>query len=512
TQVRTVLLYGIPIVSLYIDGLERLCLAQISNILLKKFSYNEIHNRRVALGITCVQCTPVQLEILRRAGAMPISSRRCGMITRREAERLCKSFIGDNSPPRLPKDFAFNVHHNCAWGCRGWFIPTRYNSSRAKCIKCQYCNIFFSPNKFIFHSHQTESSGKYIQPIAANFNSWRRHLMLTGKPTVELAYIWEDVKAMFNGGTRKRYSPTTSSPMANSGLCSENKKQNIDIENDKRTVEKQYNCSNLSPAPIPGELISVSEINARSTNFVNDFSSVSDCIPSVHPNTTVNTASDEKMLKWIYGDSNMNTKIVPVDYMLMMNYMCHYGSNNSHVINYSRQTKINEPIRQYVVHKNYFEEAPSINGDGKKIVSSSFSKMFSAFKPIIKPKNSIESVDSSAVKRPMSFPLFCLNVSAPQVISYDQHDKNASLTDSEMCEPSMCENSSSQSYDDIANIAKDDVVIDIENSEDDMTSMCKLNNKYTNNTLKTYIPDNADVNINDVYIDVVAYNNEEDRV
>lgn len=78
SQVGTVLLYGVPIVSLVIEGNERLCLAQISNTLLKQFSYNEIHNRRVALGITCVQCTPVQLEILRRAGAMPVSSRRCG--------------------------------------------------------------------------------------------------------------------------------------------------------------------------------------------------------------------------------------------------------------------------------------------------------------------------------------------------------------------------------------------------------------------------------------------------
>ncbi|BFG06669.1 uncharacterized protein DMAD_13631 [Drosophila madeirensis] len=76
-HVSSVLLYGIPIVSLYIEGQERLCLAQISNTLLKQFSYNEIHNRRVALGITCVQCTPVQLEILRRAGAMPVRSARC---------------------------------------------------------------------------------------------------------------------------------------------------------------------------------------------------------------------------------------------------------------------------------------------------------------------------------------------------------------------------------------------------------------------------------------------------
>ncbi|XP_055385523.1 probable cyclin-dependent serine/threonine-protein kinase DDB_G0292550 [Condylostylus longicornis] len=219
-QVSTVLLYGIPIVSLYIESQERLCLAQISNTLLKQFSYNEIHNRRVALGITCVQCTPVQLEILRRAGAMPVSSRRCGMITRREAERLCKSFLGDNSPPRLPDDFAFNVHHECAWGCRGSFLPSRYNSSRAKCIKCSYCGLFFSPNKFIFHSHRIGPTDKYIQPDAANFNSWRRHMKLSGNPAEEIIHAWEDVKAMFNGGTRKRLISNESSSITSSSIIS----------------------------------------------------------------------------------------------------------------------------------------------------------------------------------------------------------------------------------------------------------------------------------------------------
>ncbi|KAG8440794.1 hypothetical protein GDO86_006506 [Hymenochirus boettgeri] len=210
-QVGETSLYGVPIVSLVIDGQERLCLAQISNTLLKSYSYNEIHNRRVALGITCVQCTPVQLEILRRAGAMPISSRRCGMITKREAERLCKSFLGEHQPPKLPENFAFDVVHECAWGCRGSFIPARYNSSRAKCIKCSYCGLYFSPNKFIFHSHRTPDS-KYTQPDAANFNSWRRHLRLSD-PTAsdDLAHSWEDVKAMFNGGTRKRAFPSPAS-------------------------------------------------------------------------------------------------------------------------------------------------------------------------------------------------------------------------------------------------------------------------------------------------------------
>ncbi|XP_046544237.1 SKI family transcriptional corepressor 1 homolog-B-like isoform X1 [Haliotis rubra] len=202
-HVTNVMLVGIPIVSLFIDGKERLCLAQISNTHLKSYSYNEIHNRRVALGITCVQCTPVQLEILRRAGAMPVSSRRCGMITKREAERLVKSFLEDNTPPKLPEDFSFDVQHDCGWGCRGFFEPSRYNSSRAKCIKCRFCNIYFSPNKFIFHFHRAPDA-KYNHPDAANFNSWRRHLKLTEGAADDITFLWEDVKAMFNGGSRKR--------------------------------------------------------------------------------------------------------------------------------------------------------------------------------------------------------------------------------------------------------------------------------------------------------------------
>ncbi|XP_010116341.1 PREDICTED: SKI family transcriptional corepressor 2-like, partial [Chlamydotis macqueenii] len=67
-------------------------------------------------------------------------------------ERL---FWGETRPPKLPDNFAFDVSHECAWGCRGSFIPARYNSSRAKCIKCSYCSMYFSPNKFIFHSHRT---------------------------------------------------------------------------------------------------------------------------------------------------------------------------------------------------------------------------------------------------------------------------------------------------------------------------------------------------------------------
>ncbi|XP_060068857.1 SKI family transcriptional corepressor 1-like [Ylistrum balloti] len=264
-HVGSVILQGVPIVSLFIDQKERLCLAQISNTLLKNYSYNEIHNRRVALGITCVQCTPVQLEILRRAGAMPISSRRCGMITLREAERLVKSFLEDNSPPKLPENFRFDVKHECGWGCTGQFEPSRYNSSRAKCIKCVVCNAYFSPNKFIFHFHRTPDS-KYNHPDAANFNSWRRHLKLCDPcEKDDITCAWEDVKAMFNGGNRKRVmssSHGSSSRVLPSKLEPSEKKTRLRL--DDCVVNKPMYPSPYSPFPLlslPGKPYQFGQLN-----------------------------------------------------------------------------------------------------------------------------------------------------------------------------------------------------------------------------------------------------------
>nr|CDS26304.2 Nuclear pore complex protein Nup153 [Hymenolepis microstoma] len=224
TSLSTFHLFGEPLACLVLNGEERLCLAQISTRLLRDFTYNEIHNRRVALGITCVQCSPPQLDLLRRVGAMPLSSRRCGTITKREAQRLVESFLQHYLPaakPRLPENFAFEVIHHCGWGCTGFFVPARYNSSRAKCVQCTFCHAFFSPNKFIFHCHSATETGvqpsltTYRHPDAANFNAWRRHLLLADpNPPDTLLFAWEDIKAMFNGGnrTKKTTSITLPSP------------------------------------------------------------------------------------------------------------------------------------------------------------------------------------------------------------------------------------------------------------------------------------------------------------
>ena len=180
---------------------------------------------------------------------MPSASRRCGVITKREAERLVKLFVGDSPPPRLPADFVFSVRHSCGWGCGGSFLPARYNSSRAKCIKCDYCGDFFSPNKFIFHFHRTPGS-TYRHPDAANFNSWRRHLMLdSDRPPEDLMHAWEDVKATFNSGKRKRHARTNASSSSNG--CSAPVQRYSDISSEVHPAFTQFNSYPINSTHMP---------------------------------------------------------------------------------------------------------------------------------------------------------------------------------------------------------------------------------------------------------------------
>ena len=44
-EVGTVTLNDVQLISLIVNNEERVCLAQLSNTLLKDYSYNEIHNR-----------------------------------------------------------------------------------------------------------------------------------------------------------------------------------------------------------------------------------------------------------------------------------------------------------------------------------------------------------------------------------------------------------------------------------------------------------------------------------
>lgn len=104
--------------------------------------------------------------------------------------------------------------------------------------RCSYCDSFLSPNKFIFHSHRLPNI-TYVQPDSPNFNAWRRHLRLHNpSQSEELRDAWEDVKAMFNGGNRKRStSGTTASANSSKSSTTNSNNNNSMNDNDEQMKE-----------------------------------------------------------------------------------------------------------------------------------------------------------------------------------------------------------------------------------------------------------------------------------
>lgn len=118
--------------------------------------------------------------------------------------------------------------------------------------RCAYCQLYLSPNKFIFHFHRVAGS-HYHHPDAANFNSWRRHLTLDYvDPPEELVHAWEDVKAMFNGGSRKRLasSPTVGAKTATSGGADRRQDDSTGRTKRQRVVEDGHRVVTASAAAV----------------------------------------------------------------------------------------------------------------------------------------------------------------------------------------------------------------------------------------------------------------------
>jgi hypothetical protein len=108
-------------------------------------------------------------------------------------------------------------------------------------FRCSYCDSFLSPNKFIFHSHRLPNVS-YVQPDSPNFNAWRRHLRLHNPSKSEdLRDAWEDVKAMFNGGNRKRSGSgaTHSSSLSKSSTANNNNNNNTKSTNEDDDAEEE---------------------------------------------------------------------------------------------------------------------------------------------------------------------------------------------------------------------------------------------------------------------------------
>ncbi|XP_018609203.1 ski-like protein [Scleropages formosus] len=168
TELTHSLLEGESISCFVVGGEKRLCLPQVLNSVLRDFSLQQINAVCDELYVYCSRCDAEQLHILKVLGILPFNAPSCGLITLTDAQRLCNALLRpghalpQDSTLKLPaqgllkeSEASFQVEHQCLGKAQGLFIPQFYTQPEAPCIQCLECQLLFSPEKFVMHSHKS---------------------------------------------------------------------------------------------------------------------------------------------------------------------------------------------------------------------------------------------------------------------------------------------------------------------------------------------------------------------
>ena len=214
TELTHSLLEGESISCFVVGGEKRLCLPQVLNSVLRDFSLQQINTVCDELYVYCSRCDAEQLHILKVLGILPFNAPSCGLITLTDAQRLCNALLrpgaalpadpnGKLSSQGLLKESeaSFQVEHQCLGKCQGLFVPQFYTQPEAPCIQCIECQLLFSPQKFVMHSHK--SPDKRTCHWGFDSAKWPCYLQLARKyqgtpDEPKLKHLLDEVKEKFH--------------------------------------------------------------------------------------------------------------------------------------------------------------------------------------------------------------------------------------------------------------------------------------------------------------------------
>jgi len=170
-------LEGESISCFVVGGERRLCVPQMLNTVLTRFTLSEIHSACDCLRIHIALADDRQLTVLRRDGILPQTAHGCGLVTLTDAQRLCCVLLGHRGTrPSSPTTTAeepsesIMVMHRCFGKCIGSLRPS------TRLVRCAACRHEFDVQQFVCHSHgDQEARTCHWGFDAAN---WRVYLQL----------------------------------------------------------------------------------------------------------------------------------------------------------------------------------------------------------------------------------------------------------------------------------------------------------------------------------------------
>ncbi|KAB5579683.1 hypothetical protein PHYPO_G00197770 [Pangasianodon hypophthalmus] len=211
TELTHAVLEGESICSFVVGGEKRLCLPQVLNSVLRDFTLQQINVVCDELYVYCARCDADQLHVLKVLGILPFNAPSCGLITLTDAQRLCNALLRPGSTQNHPQpgvkgsavngQFGFQVEHQCLGKCRGVFVPQFYVRPDAPCVQCVECQLLFSPQNFVMHSHRTPDK----RTCHWGFDSarWPRYLHLSRRyegtaEETKLSTVLDQMKKKFH--------------------------------------------------------------------------------------------------------------------------------------------------------------------------------------------------------------------------------------------------------------------------------------------------------------------------
>ncbi|XP_060783603.1 ski-like protein isoform X2 [Neoarius graeffei] len=252
TELTHAVLEGESISSFVVGGEKRLCLPQVLNSVLRDFTLQQINAVCDELYVYCARCDADQLHVLKVLGILPFNAPSCGLITLTDAQRLCNALLRPGSTHNHAKpgakdsavngQFGFQVEHQCLGKCRGVFVPQFYVRPDAPCVQCVECQLLFSPQNFVMHSHRTPD--KRTCHWGFESTRWPRYLHLSRRyegtaDEIKLGTVLNQMKEKFQMqsdtpldqvvdediGVRKSSPSTNQGSLAFTRLCPDIKQE-----------------------------------------------------------------------------------------------------------------------------------------------------------------------------------------------------------------------------------------------------------------------------------------------
>ncbi|KAH7724512.1 SKI/SNO/DAC family protein [Aphelenchoides avenae] len=145
---------GAHLISCFVVGGEcRLCYPQVLAMLLHDVPQRTVDEMQTKLGISNLQATGEQVEVMKVNQVIPMNMSRCPLITKTNAERLIASLKPSASPQLSDEQrntVCVKVEHDCFGGCEGNLYP---ELNIDNCFECATCLLSFTPEEFVTHSH-----------------------------------------------------------------------------------------------------------------------------------------------------------------------------------------------------------------------------------------------------------------------------------------------------------------------------------------------------------------------